>query len=124
MKCLVCSSEFNEPRFLKDLFRTKKFHVCQNCLNKYPIKVNFNVIPLDSHQLEIVILFPKDKNINYNAFLDEYSKIYENVSFLNQNKVIIPYDKLYLTEENLMYFDHVSTLLDKDIIILTNVLLD
>ena len=122
MKCLVCNSEFNEPRFLKDLFRTKIFHVCQSCLNKYPLKINFILIPLDYHQLEIVFLFPKDKNINYNAFLEEYSKIYENISFLNQDKLIIPYEKIYLTEENLTSFDQISTLLDKDIIVLTNIL--
>ena len=45
MECLICGAYFNEPRFLKDLFRTKKFYTCFECIKKYPIEINFNYIP-------------------------------------------------------------------------------
>ena len=123
MECLICGSFFNEKRMLKDLFRTKKFHVCLNCLNKYTFEIEYNYFPLNKKILEVVSLFNKDRNINYDAFIFEFSEIYKKISELNQNKFVLFCNKLYLSEEILLDFSHYSTLLDKDIVVLTNVLL-
>ena len=124
MKCMICDQIFNEPRMLKDLFRTKQFHVCLNCLKNYPIKINFSHIPLENHMLEVVTLFENDKNINYDAFLEQYSLIYKKIREINSNKIIIFLNKLYLTDEFIEEYDHLSRLIDKEIVVLTNVLLD
>lgn len=123
MKCMVCDEEFNERRRLKDLFRTKTFNVCINCINKYPFNINYNFIPLDNHKLEIVILYDVDKNINYDAFTFEYSQIYKKIVELNINKQIFFYNKVYLSSNFIEDYSYISTLLDNDILILTNVLL-
>lgn len=124
MKCMICGGLFNEHRKLKDLFRTVKYHVCSSCLKTYQININFSVIPLKHHVLEIVSLFDKDKNINYDAFLQQYSTIYQKICFLNDDKLIITMNKVYLSEEFIDSYEQISTLFDKDIIVLTNVLLD
>ena len=123
MECKICGSIFNEKRFLKDLFRTKEFHVCEECLHKYPFEIEYNYFPLDNHMLEVVSLFKKDNNINYDFFTQEYSEIYKTILKSNENKLLIHLNKVYISEETLMNYSYISTLLDKEIIILTNILI-
>lgn len=108
---------------MKDLFRTKEFHVCNSCLEKYPFEIEYNYFPLDNRVLEVVSLFRRDRNINYDYFMSEYSDIYKTIRELNVEKLLITTNKIYISEEILCEYSRVSTLLDKDIILLTNVLI-
>ena len=123
MLCRICNEIFNERRRLIDLFRTKEFYVCGKCLKKYPFEIEYNLIPLDSHMLEIISLFKKDKMINYDAFVLEYSEIYKKILEINENKFIIFVNKVFISEELLNDYSHLSTLLDTDIVLLTNLLI-
>lgn len=122
MKCLVCENEFNEKRFLSDLFRTKKYYVCINCLRKYSIDLQFTNIPLDNHVLEIVSLFSKDYRINYEGFMNEYNSIYQKLLETRQNEQLIMCNSFYLNEETIEKYNGISRVLDKDIVVLTNIL--
>ena len=121
MLCLVCGKYFNEKRLLKDLFRTKEFHVCPNCFKQNPINVKFNSIPLDNHMLEIVSLFDDDNNKSFIGFTEEYSSIYEKVVSLKEKQQVIMCDSFTLEEEILREYNHISNELDKDIVIVTNI---
>ena len=124
MLCLACEEEFNEPRFLKDLFRTKKYYICSKCLKKYPIEIEYLKFPLsNNHYLEIVSLF-KSKLFNYNCYVYEYSLIYQKLIQTLSNSLVLPYERYSLNEEKLSEIEHISTLLNKDIIVLTNVFFD
>ena len=112
-----------EKRTLKDLFRTKEFHVCNSCLKKYPFEIEYNYFPLNYHMLEVVSLFKKERIINYDYFTEEYSEIYKKITKLNEEKLVLFANKLFLTDEILNDFSNISTLLDKDVILLTNVLI-
>jgi hypothetical protein len=68
-------------------------------------------------------LFEKDKRINYDAFIYEFSELYKKVCELNNEKLILFFNKLYISEEIIENYNHISTLLDRDLVILTNVLL-
>ena len=105
MKCLVCDKEFNEKRFLSDLFRTKKYYVCLNCLKNNPIDIQFNIVPLDNHMLEIVSLFPKDRHINYDGYIDEYSKVYQKLLETKKNEQVIMCDSFILNEKKMNIFN-------------------
>ena len=122
MKCLICYNDFNEKRCLKDLFRTKNYLICNSCLKKYPFKIERSILPLDKYNLEIISLFEKDKRINYDAFIYEFSAIYKRLCELDEGKVIIFSNKVYINEEMLENYNQISHLLDKEIVILTNVL--
>ena len=123
VECKICGSIFNEKRFLKDLFRTKEFHVCDECFKKYPFEIEYNYFPLDNHMLEVVSLFKKDNNIDYGYFTEEYSEIYKTILKSNENKLLIHLNIFYVSDEILTDYSHISTLLDKEIIILTNILI-
>ena len=123
MKCLICENEFNEKRMLKDLFRTKKYVICNNCLKKYPYTLERSVIPLDAHNLEIISLFEKDRRINYEAFINEFSEMYKRLCSLNDDKLTLFLNKLYINEERVENYNYISRLLDTDLVILTNVLI-
>ena len=107
---------------LKDLFRTKNYLICNSCLKKYPFKIDRSVIPLDNHNLEVISLFQKDKRIYYDAFVYEFSFIYKRISELNVEKQILFTNKLFINEDKLENYNQISILLDKDLVILTNVL--
>lgn len=122
MKCLVCGNEFNEKRYLSDLFRTKKFYICLKCMKENPIELNFDNIPLDDHMLEIVSLFKKDYHINYDGYMCEYNSIYEKLLETRKSELLIMSDSFTLSEENIEKYNYISKTLDKDIIVLTNFL--
>lgn len=122
MKCLVCNNYFNERRNLTTLFDTKKYYICNQCIKRHPLELEFNIIPLDYHNLEIVSLFKRNKRINYDGFIKEYSSIYENLVNTKKNSLVIFCDFFYLNDEKIEEFNFISTLLDKDILILTNLL--
>jgi hypothetical protein len=122
MKCLVCNNYFNERRNLTTLFDTKKYYICNQCIKRHPLELEFNIIPLDYHNLEIVSLFKKNKRINYDGFVKEFSTIYENLVNTKKNSLVIFCDFFYLNDEKIEEFNFISTLLDKDILILTNLL--
>lgn len=122
MKCLVCGNDFNEKRYLSDLFRTKKYYICLKCMKEHPIEINFNNIPLDNHTLEIVALFKKDDYINYDGYIKEYSAIYEKLLLTKKEQQLIMCDSFVLNEENIEKYNYISQTLDKDIVVLTNVL--
>jgi hypothetical protein len=121
MLCLVCGKYFNEKRLLKELFRTKEYHVCPDCFKENPIKVEFSNIPLDKHTLEIVSIFDSNNHINYVGFTEEYSSIYENVIRMKQKEQVIMCDSFTLDEEILNEYNYISNNLDKDIVIVTNI---
>ena len=122
MKCLVCNNYFNERRNLTTLFDTKKYYICNQCIKRHPLELEFNIIPLDYHNLEIVSLFKKNKRINYDGFVKEFSTIYENLVNTKKNSLVIFCDFFYLNDEKIEEFNFISTLLYKDILILTNLL--
>lgn len=119
--CLVCKEEFNEPRFLKDLFRTKKYHICNKCMVKYPFKIEHHIIPLENHNLKITSLFESNRSFNFEGYVYEFGTIYYWMLENNKNSIILFYDFFNITKEKLREFEYISTLLDKDIIVLTNI---
>lgn len=124
MKCLVCGKMFNEKRNLYELFRTKKYNVCIDCIKANPINIEFNYIPLDNHTLEIVSLFENNKIINYEGFHNEYEKIYMKLVESKKNSQIIFSDSFILDEKTIGEYNEISRNIDKDILVLTNVLLE
>ena len=122
LKCLVCGKEFNEKRYLTDLFRTKKYYICMKCIKEHPIELNYNNIPLDSHMLEIISLFKKEEYINYDGYFYEYSSIYQKLLEIKKEEQLIMCDSFVLNEETIEKYNYISKTLDKDIVILTNVL--
>ena len=119
LKCLVCGKDFVIKRGFDDILRTKKEFVCDKCYQENPINIEFNYIPLTNHQLEIVSLF-KTSYINHDAFINEYSQIYQKLKQEKGNKPIYLYDSFVLTEDKINEFDYLSKELDEDITILTN----
>ena len=123
LKCLACGMEFIVKRTLKTLFDTKMYYCCDRCISRYSFKINHSYIPLDKYELIIISLFEKDHKVNYQAFTFEYGQIYKRLFELKKEHIIIMYDKVYLTSVFIRNFNEISTLLDKDIYILTNVLI-
>ena len=122
MRCLVCQNEFNEKRYLSDFFRTKKYYICTKCLKEHPIEINFNNIPLDDHMLEIVSMFEKEEYINYDAYIHEYSSIYEKLLQTRKKEQLLMCDNFMINDENIENINYISKTLDKDIVILTKIL--
>ena len=122
MKCLICVSEFSVKRTVLTLFRTKPYYICNACLKANPFNVEFNYFPLDNHMLEVVSLFKDARFLNFNAFKEEYSRIYESLTEFQNNKYVICTDILKVTEEKLTEFEQLSKKYSKDILVLTYIL--
>lgn len=121
MKCLTCGEQFNEPRLLKDLFRVKKFYICQMCIKRYPFEIQYNVIPLKNHSLNITSLFKNTQKFNFDGYIVEYSNIYQKIIKECKNDFVLFFDYFILDDKMMKNMEYISTLLNKDIVILTNI---
>lgn len=99
--------------------------VCDNCFNKYPIKIDFMMFPIKKYSIKIFSLFPKYYKIPENAFIKEYSRLFNFILEKNNNKsYILSYDTLFLTASFFNKMEILSTLIDDDIYVLCNFLVE
>ena len=92
------------------------------CYQKYPMKINEVLIPIKEKMVKVITLFDFDHNINYEGFKFEFDTLYKKL-FKDKTRLVICYKKVYLTEYFIKELEAISTLLDKEITILTNVLI-
>lgn len=116
MKCAICNRNFIINRKLNDLFKVKKFYVCDSCYKRYPIKINYNVIPLNKYNLRIYSLFDKFYYFSNDPFVLEFSHLLDYVIPLSNDNILI-YNYLNITQKKLEIFEALSTLLESDLII-------
>lgn len=119
MICRLCQNDFNIKRTILNLFDTKEYFICPKCLEAHPFKLEFNVIPLDNHLLEIVSLFKRLPPAS-TPFIREESSIYCKLIQAKKEHQIIFCDTLYLNEQNLGEYNAIAANLDKDILIMTD----
>ncbi len=116
MKCLICNRNFTIKGKLRDLFKNNKFYVCDACYKRYPIKLNYNVIPLNNYNLKIYSLFDKYYYFANDPFVLEFSHLLEYVLSQNYQNVLI-YNNLNINERKLYIFENLANLVEDDLII-------
>ncbi len=116
MKCAICNRNFTVKSRLKDLFKNKKYYICDSCYKRYPIKINYNVIPLNKHNLKIYSLFDKYYHFKNDPFVLEFSHLLEYVLTLENENIFI-YNIININEHKLNYFETISDLMESDLII-------
>lgn len=90
MKCLICNKEFTINITWGNLFREKNYDVCDNCFKRYPIKPNYQLIPLKNKAIHWFSLFDQKYSFSSIAFVKELSKLFSYV--LKANGIILYYD--------------------------------
>ena len=116
MKCAICNRNFTVKYRLKDLFKNKKYYICDSCYKRYPIKINYNVIPLNKYNLKIYSLFDKYYHFKNDPFVLEFSHLLEYVLTLENENIFI-YNIININEYKLNYFETISNLMESDLII-------
>ncbi len=116
MKCLICNHTFIVKRRIKDLFSYSKYFVCDSCYKKYPIKINYSVVPLNKYSLKIYSLFDKEYYFKNDPFFLEFSHLLDYV-LKSSNENIFIYSLLKLNEYNLSILSNLANLLESDLII-------
>ena len=76
-------------------------NVCPSCYKKYPIKIDYVIIPIGKYNLKVFTLFNKVYKIPDNSYIKEFSRIYSYVFNKNEHVPILIYNKFYLTESNI-----------------------
>lgn len=120
MKCFICKKYFNYKKTFKNLFEIDKDIICEQCYKRYPINLDYSVVPLERHYLKIYSLHKIIFRINEHAYINEYSRIF-NYLFDNKKRVpILLYNRFYLNESNIYKMELVSTLFESDVYIICN----
>lgn len=100
MNCINCQKKFYIKRDFLSLFETKKYYICDECRNDYPINLKLERIPLENAELFVVSLLDKSYHFNYNAYILELSLIITRFIKKYSN-----YHLVYLDNFKLSYFN-------------------
>lgn len=119
MKCLICNKSFNVKRKLSTLLKKEMVFVCDTCYKRYPINLNYQIIPIDNHLVHIYTLFDFKIYFKGDPFIIEYSKIFDFLNSKHKNELILLYKDLILSDKEFNNLEIISKALDKDIIILS-----
>ena len=118
MLCKNCGKNFYIKKSLHNLFERKYEYLCEKCYKKYPIELKLNSLILDEYHCYILSLFSKKYTVNYDYFVNEYSKIYWSL-FSKKAYQILFFDYIYLTDNVIEILDFYSKLLRKNLYIIT-----
>lgn len=124
MKCIICKKNFNFKKTFKNFLDNDNEQVCDDCYNKYPIKISFDVLPVNQHMVHIFSLFPKKYRVPEQAFIKEYSRLFDYVYQKNNKEVILMLKGFNLTKTFFPVLELISTLFDSDIYIICNYIED
>ena len=119
MRCLICKRSFTKNLTFSTFLKNKKDLICDSCFKRYPFHITYSVIPL-RRELHIYSLFDKRYSIPENAFLIEYSRLFEFVLNKAPSPYILLYNNFYLSEKMIKNIDHLMKLVNQDIYILCN----
>ena len=117
MKCRFCNNDFYIRRELHELFSNKKLYICDSCYQRYPIDLDILEFPLDDYHCVILSMFKKNYYIDYDYFIDEYSKIYQSL-ILRNGYMVLFFDVFTLNDYTIEMVDIYSKLLEKNIYVL------
>lgn len=121
MICKNCGKRFYIKKSLHELFKKNYECLCDKCYKKYPIELKITPLILEDYHCYILSIFSKKYNIDYNYFINEYSKIY--ASALNKKGyVVLFFDYLYLSDNVIEILDLYSKLFKKNLYIITFIL--
>jgi hypothetical protein len=117
MKCRFCNNDFYIRRELHKLFSNKKLYICDSCYNRYKIDLDVLEFPLDDYHCVILSMFRKNYYIDYEFFIDEYSKIFSSI-ILRNGYIVLFFDIFTLNDYTIEMLDIYSKLLEKNIYVL------
>lgn len=118
MICKNCKKKFYIKKSLHELFQKKYEYLCESCYKKYPIELKLTPLILDEYHCYILSIFPKKYKINYNYFVNEFSKIYS--SLLNKKGyIVLFFDYIYLSDNVIEILDFYSKLFKENLYIIT-----
>ena len=120
MKCKICQKSFFIKRKIKDLLAVQKYFICDDCYNKYKIKLGYNILPLENHNLIIYSLFEEEYIFKGDPFIIEYSELFNYVLESNSNAYVICEKNVHITKYKIEMFSILSKLVNSDIILFCN----
>ena len=118
MVCKSCGKKFYIKKTLYDLFSKKYEYLCDKCYMKYPIDLKLTSIILDKYHCHILSVFQRKYPINYNYYINEYSKIVET-SLQKSGYILLFFDYIYLNDYMVELLDFYSKLFKKNLYIIT-----
>ena len=119
MMCKICNNKFYIRRDFISLFSNKKYVICESCYKKHPIELEYNHLELEKFNCLILSMFKRKYHINFNAYIYEYSKIFNKFN-KNNTYVLLFYDFLDLTNINtLEVLNVISRLWQKNLFVIT-----
>lgn len=123
MRCLICKRLISTNLTFSNFLKNQNDLICDACFKRYPLKISYAVIPIGKN-VHIFSLYPKKYQINENAFLIEYSKIFEYMQKNFKNKLIIPFNNFNLTKNRVYILEQISKLINDEIFIICNYFTD
>ncbi len=78
-----------------DLFLKQRYFICDECYIKNPVDIKLSKMPLDdNYTLTVISILDEDKNLFFDAYLNEYSYLVEKYI----HKTILLYDVFKLNK--------------------------
>ncbi len=121
MRCLICKRIIQRKLTFSNIFKHQVDLVCDYCFKRYPFHICCSTLPIGKN-INIYSLFEKKNQIPDNAFLIEYSRIFEYILNNFSKSVILVYNNLYLNDFLINNLEIIAKLFNNEIYILCNYL--
>jgi hypothetical protein len=95
MICEICGLKIVSKITLQNIFKIEKHHICEHCLQKYPIHVTHQVLPCEHGIIDWFSLIHEKEALNPIAYMSFLKPFY--MHYINQHS-----HSIYL------YFDGIS----------------
>lgn len=117
MICYICKKKIVTQVRLYNLFKIETHHICDRCLMLYPIDINYQVIPNQSHVIEWYSMISEETVLDPMAYMSFIKPFY--IDFLPiKSQAILLYldvisDKLINILTSLEWHIYLVTLYDE-----------
>lgn len=104
MLCEHCGKKVKTKRNIFNLFEPETHHLCETCYQKFPLIMNYQVIPIEYGQMHHYIMnAPIANPIAYMSFLKPY---YQHFTLQNNNCVFLYFDEI--SDQDSLILDHLK----------------
>ncbi len=94
MFCYICHKKIRVKKYLYNLFQLETHHICEYCLEKYPVMVQYQVIPLDYYKVHWYSLLQTDEKLEGMAYMSFLKPFYLDFLKMKDKPIYLYFDQI------------------------------
>lgn len=118
MICHNCGKKFYVKRGFLQLFETKKYYVCNQCLNAFNFHPFVERIALENYNLVSISLYSNKTYTNLVSFSEQIAYLVERISKNHPDYFLVYEDEIRLTDEMIELLSFLADSVQQNILLI------